>query len=173
MSAFRRPRAINAEDGYSTFDCGEPTLNDWLQSRALKNETAGASRTFVSVDEAGSVAGYYCLSASSLTRDEVAGKLARNMPMPVPVILIGRLAVDERFKGQGLGVSLLQDGIAKGIEAAHLVGTRAFIVDALNESAERFYLKFGFAHVPTTSRRAMYLLITDAEATIHATAESA
>ncbi len=173
MSTFHRARAINAGDDCSSFDCGEPTLNDWLQSRALKNEMAGASRTFVSVDETGSVAGYYCLSASSLNREEVAGKVGRNMPMPIPVILIGRLAVDDRFKGQGLGASLLQDAIAKGIEAAHLVGARAFIVDALNESAERFYLKFGFAHMPPTSRRAMYLLMTDAEATIQTAGESA
>lgn len=166
MSTFRRPRALTAEDDSSTFDCGEPSLNDWLRLRALKNETTGASRTFVSVDEAGSVAGYYCLSASSLSREEVAGKVGRNMPMPIPVILIGRLAVDERFKGQGLGVSLLRDAIAKGIEAAHLVGARAFVVDALNESAEQFYAKFGFAHMPPTGRRAMYLLMTDAEATI-------
>jgi len=166
LSTFRRSRALNAEDDFSTFDCGEPSLNEWLRSRALKNEATGASRTFVSVDESRAVAGYYCLSANSLSREEVAGKLGRNVPTPIPVILIGRLAVDERFKGGGLGASLLQDAIAKGVEAAHLVGARAFAVDALNDSAEAFYAKFGFAHMPATSRRAMYLLTADAEATI-------
>jgi len=88
------------------------------------------------------------------------------MPNPIPVILIGRLAVDKRFKGQGLGASLLQHALLKGIEASRIVGARAFIVDALDDDAERFYSKFGFTLMPPASKRAMYLLTKDAEATV-------
>ena len=88
------------------------------------------------------------------------------MPSPIPIILIGRLAVDERFKGHGLGASLLQDAVLKGVEASRSLGARAFVVDALNEDAERFYGKFGFDLMPSAGRRAMFLLVADAEATI-------
>jgi predicted N-acetyltransferase YhbS len=162
----RRPRALSPDDRYQDFDCGEPTLNEWLQRRAVKNEATGASRTFVSIDGTGTVAGYYCLSASSLSLEDAPGRLKRNMPAPIPVILIGRLAVDHRFAGHGLGASLLQDAVLKGLEASRIVGARAFIVDALKDSVESFDAKFGFERMPPATKRAMYLLVQDAEATI-------
>ncbi|MDO7883661.1 GNAT family N-acetyltransferase [Salinibacterium soli] len=138
-----------------------------MRSRALKNETTGASRTFVTVEnESGKVAGYYCLSAGSLALEDASGRVKRNMPSPIPIILIGRLAVDRQFQGYGLGASMLQDAVLKGVEASRLLGARAFVVDALNEEAERFYRKFGFELMPHAAKRAMYLLVADAEATI-------
>ena len=104
-----------------------------MRSRALKNDLTGASRTFVSVDsDTGLVAGYYCLSASSLAREEATSNLRRNMPDPIPVILIGRLAVDERFQGLGLGFSLLQEALRKGYEVSRVIGARAFVVHAIS-----------------------------------------
>lgn len=165
--SFRSPRPLLAADTVSTFDCGAESLNNWLRTRALKNETTGASRTFVSIDsETETVAGYYCLSASSLLLEAAPGGVRRNMPDPIPVILIGRLAVDEVFKGKGLGASLLQHALLKGLEASRIIGARAFIVDALDDDAERFYSKFGFALMPPASKRAMYLLVKDAEVTL-------
>ncbi len=165
--SFRSPRPLLAADNVSTFDCGAPSLNEWLRTRALKNETTGASRTFVSIDsETEAVAGYYCLSASSLLLEAAPGGVRRNMPDPIPVILIGRLAVDQTFKGKGLGASLLQHALLKGVEASRIIGARAFIVDALDDDAEAFYRKFGFAPMPPASKRAMYLLVKDAEATL-------
>lgn len=165
--SLRSPRPLLASDDVSTFDCGAESLNDWLHSRALKNEMTGASRTFVSVDsETASIAGYYCLSASSVRLEDTPSKVRRNMPDPIPVILIGRLAVDWKFKGRGLGASLLQDAMLKGIEASRILGARAIIVDALDAGAESFYNKFGFTLMPSASKRAMYLLVKDAEATI-------
>lgn len=149
------------------FDCGEPSLNNWLTLRALRNETAGSSRTFISVNaDTDEVAGYYCLSASSLLRENAPGAVARNMPDPIPVILIGRLAVDLRHKGLGLGASLLQHAILKGIEASRSIGARAFIVDALTEAAGTFYARFGFTPIPPDNERTMYLLLKDAEETL-------
>lgn len=167
MSTFHRPRAIARDDAFVSFDCGEPSLNEWLRSRALKNEQTGASRTFVTAEaDTGKVAGYYCLSAGALAPEDAPGRVRRNMPAPIPIILIGRLAVDERFKGHGLGASLLQDAVLKGIEASRILGARTFIVDALNDDAERFYRKFGFELMPPASKRAMFLLVADAETTI-------
>lgn len=168
MTDFARPRPITPKDDCSGFNCGEPSLDSWLQLRAIKNEEAGASRTFISIErDSGVIAGYYCLSASSLAREDATSALRANMPDPIPVILIGRLAVDARFTGQGLGFSLLKDALSKGIEASRTVGARAFVVHALSDAAESFYRKFGFALVPE-SARVMYIRIRDAEATIAA-----
>lgn len=165
--SFRSPRPLTASDDVSRFDCGEQSLNNWLNLRAIKNEATGASRTFVSIEsETDRIAGYYCLSASSLRQEDAPGKVTRNMPDPVPVILLGRLAVDQDFKGRSLGASLLQDALLKGVEASRILGARAFLVDALDSDAERFYEKFGFTLMPPASKRAMYLLVKDAEATI-------
>lgn len=167
MTTFRRPRGLTAGDPVSRFDCGEPSLNEWLRGRALKNETTGASRTFVSIEgDSGEIAGYYCLSASALAPESAPGRIRRNMPTPIPVILIGRLAVDLRHGGRGLGASLLRDAVVKGIEASRIIGARAFIVDALNDAAANFYRRYGFEPVPPDSERAMYLLVADAEATV-------
>lgn len=165
--SFRAPRALIGADDTASFECGAASLNDWLRNRALKNEQTGASRTFVSISsDDNTVAGYYCLSASSLLLDDAPGGVRRNMPDPIPVILIGRLAVDLRFAGQGLGASLLQHAMVKGLEASRIIGARAFIVDAIDDAAESFYAKFGFTRLPPSSKRAMYLLTKDAEATV-------
>ena len=95
------------------------------------------------------------------------GAIRRNAPDPIPVILIGRLAVDTRFAGRGLGYSLLRDALTKGLEAAHLVGSRALVVDALDDEAVGFYAKFGFAPMPG-SARALYITMDEARATIAA-----
>ncbi len=171
MTAFRRPRAIAAGDQVADFDCGEPSLNEWLTARAMRNETTGASRTFVSIDgdsDAGSraVAGYYCLSASALAINQTSGSVRRNMPDPIPVILIGRLAVDRNYHGRGLGASLLQHALSKGIEASRIIGARAFVVSALNDSAEEFYRQYGFEPLPLVGGWAMSILMKDAEATV-------
>jgi predicted N-acetyltransferase YhbS len=166
LNQFVRPRPIEPGDAVARFDCGEDTLNDWLVNRALRNEKGGASRTFVTLErELGVVAGYYCLSASSIHSEAAPGALRRNMPDPIPIILIGRLAVDARFGGQGVGASLLQDAVIKSIEASRLIGARAVLVHALSESAESFYSRFGFQCVPN-NRRVMFLLTKDAELTV-------
>jgi predicted N-acetyltransferase YhbS len=166
LSSFGRPRPITANDDVSTFACGQQTLDNWLHLRAIKNEADGNSRTFVTIErETGLIAGYYCLSSHSVSREEASGSLRRNAPDPIPVVLIGRLAVDSRFQGQGVGYSLLQDALSKGIEAANLVGSRAFLVDALDRTAVTFYEKFGFRLMPD-SARALYILAKDARATV-------
>lgn len=166
MTVLRRPRPVTAADDTSHFDCGNASLTSWLQIRAIRNEAGGASRTFVSMDDAaGVIAGYYCLAASSLRPDEAPGGLRRNMPDPIPVVLIGRLAVGLDYQGRGLGASLLQDAVLKSVEASRLVGARAVIVYAIDDAAVSFYERFGFTSMPG-SARCLYLLVSDAEKTL-------
>jgi len=166
LTSFARPRPITPHDDVSAFNGGQLSLDNWLHLRAIKNEASGFSRTFISVErDTGLIAGYYCLSASSLAREDAAGALARNAPDPIPVLLIGRLAVDIRFQHRGVGSSLLHEAVLKGVEASRLIGARAILVDALDDIAVAFYTRAGFTPVPRSSR-VMYLRMKDAEMTI-------
>ncbi|CAN5288556.1 hypothetical protein BH09ACT6_BH09ACT6_13560 [soil metagenome] len=160
---------LEPSDPVAEFDCGETSLDIWLSGRAIKNEATGASRAFVSVErERALIGGSYSVSTGSLSLNIAPGTLRRNMPSPIPVVLIGRLAVDERFTGSGLGASLLQDALLKCIEAARSVGIRAIVVDAPNEASASFYRKFGFESMPLVRDGAMYLVVKNTEATIPA-----
>ncbi|MFD4421936.1 GNAT family N-acetyltransferase [Agromyces sp. NPDC058484] len=140
-------------------------LDNWLLRFASRKERTGASRTMVSVTREGRIAGYYSLSASSLVREDAPSVLARNQPDPIPVILIGRLAVDHAFSGAGLGASLLQHAVLQAIRAAEIIGMRAILVHALTEDVVTFYERFGFQRFPGSSR-ALSLLAGDARATV-------
>jgi GNAT superfamily N-acetyltransferase len=113
-------------------------LNDWLRERALKNESR-FSRSYVVCDSA-RVAGYYCLSAGAVQREAAPGKLRRNAPDAVPVSILGRLAVDRGYGGQGLGASLLADALRRIAGAAQSIGIAAVLVQAKDEAARAFYL---------------------------------
>ena len=141
------PQPINPSPQLSVFDCGRPLLDPWLRRRAARNESAGASRTYV-VGEGARVVGYYSLSSGSVECHLAPGKVRRNMPDPIPVMLIGRLAVDKSHQGTGLGRALLKDAILRALKAAQIVGTRALLVHALDEDAKRFYSHNGFLASP-------------------------
>ncbi|WP_137112398.1 GNAT family N-acetyltransferase [Rhodobacter sp. SY28-1] len=132
------PVAISPAHDLSWFDCGVPVLNDWLRERALKNESR-FSRTYVVCDGA-RVAGYFCLSAGAVQREAAPGKLRRNAPDSVPVSIIGRLAVDREYGGQGLGANLLADALRRIVGAAQSIGIAAVLVQAKDETARAWYL---------------------------------
>lgn len=148
MGKITSPAPIQKEHQTQGFDCSISSLNEWLVRRAMKNEYSGASRTYVVCSEHRRVVGYYALAAGSVTRDDVPGKIKRNMPEPIPVLVLGRLAVDYRYHGKGIGQGLLKDAVAKAINVSLQIGTRALLVHALNKEAERFYLKHGFISGP-------------------------
>lgn len=162
MSGYSRPRPISDSDDVATFDSGETSLDDYLLKRALANHAGGASRCFVTSWE-GRVVGYYALASGSVAHADLSGKVRRNMPDPVPVILLSRLAVDRKHQGRGLGESLLRDAIARGVQVAEQIGVRAILVHALHDDARRFYLRFGFEPSPTDPLH-LLLLIKDAKA---------
>lgn len=151
--AVSAPERLSLAHKLSQFDCGDPSLNDWLKKRALSNN-GKTSQTFV-VEIGGEVAGYYSLAAGAVERDAAPSKLKRNSVDPIPVVVLGRLAVDLRFRGRGLGADLLRDAILRSIRIAEDVGVRALLVHALDESAVDFYKRFNFLPSPISERTLM------------------
>lgn len=141
------PQPINADHTLALFDSGQTSLDDWLKQRALKNEIAGASRTYVICEDA-NVVGYYCLTSGSVEHRQAPGRVRRNMPDPIPVMLMGRLAVDRTQQGKGLGRALLKDAILRTLKAAEFAGIRALLVHALDNQAAEFYRHNGFLPSP-------------------------
>lgn len=142
------PRLLDQSHLVADFECGERTLDDWLKRRALANQSTGASRTFVVSDEQQRVWGYYALAVGAVSHQEASAALRRNMPDPIPVIVLARLAVDFRAQGIKLGAGLLQDAVARALSVAQNAGVRALLVHALNERAKQFYEHYGFQSSP-------------------------
>ncbi len=163
MSAERRigrPDKLSPEHDVSQFHCGEPTLDDWLRRRAFQNEESGASRTYV-ICMGNRVVGYYALAVGAVAHVEAPGRIRRNMPHPIPVMVIARLAVDATAEGQALGPALLRDAVLRTVQASEIAGIRAILVHAISERAKRFYEKWGFIVSPVEP---MTLMITMTEA---------
>jgi GNAT superfamily N-acetyltransferase len=154
------PEKLSAEHNLSEFDSGELVLDDWLRRRALNNEASGASRTYV-VCVGRKVVGYYALSAGAIAHTHAPGRIKRNMPDPIPVVVLGRLAVNKAAQGKGVGTGLLRDAILRTLQAAEIAGVRAILVHAISEAAKRFYEKYGFVASPVDP---MTVMITTAEA---------
>ncbi|MCG6858998.1 MAG: GNAT family N-acetyltransferase [Salaquimonas sp.] len=145
------PVPLIAEHDISTFNCGEPVLNDWLRHRALKNESR-FSRTYV-VCEDNRVVAYFCIAAGAVERAAAPNKLRRNAPDTIPVSVIGRLAVDREYAGRGLGADILSDALHRIAIASQSIGIGAVLVHAKDEKARRFYMKCAeFIEYPVDSR---------------------
>lgn len=153
------PEKLTPEHNISSFDSGVPQLDDWLKRRALPNEKSGASRTYV-VCAGGRVVGYYALATGAVAHSEVTAKVRRNMPEPIPVMVLGRLAIDQAYQGRRLGASLLRDAILRTLQAAEIAGIRAILVHAISEDAKKFYERCGFSPSPVDP---MTLMITIAD----------
>ncbi len=158
------PQPIKTEHCLEDFNCGNSELNDWLRERAFKNEDCGASRTYV-VTVGNKVIAYYCLANGSVFHSIATGKVRRNMPDPIPVMVIGRLAVDQNWQGRGIGYGLVRDAVLRTLNAAEIAGIRAILVHALNEKAKQFYEKCGFVASPTAPMMLM-ITITDIKAAL-------
>jgi len=154
------PEHLTAAHDVSAFDSGAPDLDGWLRKRALANEVTGASRTYV-VCAGGRVVGYYALASGGVAQTAAPGRVRRNMPDPVPVMILVRLAVDRARQGRNLGASLLRDAVMRTLQAAGIAGIRAILVTAISEDAKRFYERRGFAVSPVDP---MVLIITVADA---------
>lgn len=143
----RAPEPLRPDHVLVNFDCGTPALNAWLQRRAAANQASGASRTFVAC-EGGRVVGYYALASSAVAQVAAPGRFRRNMPDPIPVVVLARLAVDVRAQGLGLGRALFQDAVWRIVQAADAIGIRGMIVHAVSEEAKAFYLGLGLDESP-------------------------
>jgi GNAT superfamily N-acetyltransferase len=141
------PEPLNPDHAIAGFDCGVASLNTWLELRAMANQVSGASRTFVVCDD-GKVVGYYALASSAVAPAAAPGRFRRNMPDPVLVVVLGRLAIAISHHGQGLGRALFQDAALRVIHAADAIGIRGMVVHALSEEAGNFYLRLGLDESP-------------------------
>lgn len=131
------------------FTCGEASLDEWLKRRALSNQLSGASRTFVVVTEQDQqVVGYYALAAGAVAHQLATSGVRRNMPDPIPVLVLARLAVDDRAQGRQLGAALLQDAVQRAVVVSQNAGVRALLVHAIHDRAKQFYLHYGFQESP-------------------------
>lgn len=141
--ALAAPIPLSPPHDCSAFDCDHAGLAEWLRQRARNNEAAQGSRCFV-VCEGERVVGFYALAAGSVRRAMTPGAVRRNMPDPVPAIVLGRLAVDRAWQGQGLGADLLQDAVLRAVRASREIGARVLLCHAVDDRARRFYLHHGF-----------------------------
>lgn len=154
------PEPLGARHDVSQFDSGIESLNTWLQRRTRLNEVKGGARTYV-VCDGDKVIAFYSLAASSVERRRVSSRVGRNMPEPIPVILLGQLAVDVNYQGRGLGSDLLIDAGKRALRVADVIGARAIVVQAFNEEVRTFYERFGF--LPFSDREPLMLLLRISE----------
>ena len=164
MDPLSAPEHLSAAHDVSAFDSGVPELDIWLKRRALQNEASGASRTYV-VFAVGRVIGYYALATGAVAQHRATGKVRRNMPEPIPVMVLGRLAVDRGHQGQGLGAALLKDALLRTLNVASMAGIRAVLLHAISDDARRFYERAGFSASPVDPMT-MMMTLADVEKAI-------
>ena len=158
------PRALLAVDDRDAFDCGRDSLNAWFKRHAWNNHVDGASRVSVMTDiETGKIVGYVTLSAAQIERSFLPRPLQRNRPDPVPATLLGQLAVDVAYQGQGHAKSLLLFAIKTALRAAEMIGTTGVITHPLDDGVRGFYAAYGFTNLPFDPRRAMMARMVELE----------
>lgn len=154
------PEPLADHHDFADFRSGQAALDDWLKRRARANQISGASRTFVVCEdapEARRVIAYYALASGVVAVEAAPGRFRRNMPNPIPVAVLGRLAVDRAWQGRGLGRALVRDAALRVAQAANAIGIRGILVHAISEEAKAFYLALGFDVSPM---EAMTLMVT-------------
>ncbi|MGA7339529.1 MAG: GNAT family N-acetyltransferase [Terracidiphilus sp.] len=156
ISRLRPPELLGEPHELEEFLCGEPTLDDWLRRRARANQASGASRTYVAC-VGQRVAGHYALASGAVSVESAPGRFRRNMPNPIPVAVLARLAVDRNWQGQGLGRALFRDAAERVANAADAIGIRGIVVHAISKEAKNFYLALGFDPSP---QEPMMLMVT-------------
>jgi GNAT superfamily N-acetyltransferase len=150
------PEPLASHHLLADFSCGIDALDDWLKRRALTNQTSGATRTFVTCLD-NKVVGYYALASGGISSEAALGKFRRNMPNPIPVVILARLAIDRSCQGKGLGRALFRDAALRLDRAADTIGIRGIIVHAISTEAKNFYMALGFNESPIEP---MTLMIT-------------
>jgi len=156
--AWSAPEPLGPHHSLEGFDCGKPTLNDWLLRHARQAQSSGSARTFVVTDD-GRVAGYFSLTVGQVDTLEAPERLRKGMGLyPIPVVILARLAVDQRDRGRGLGVGMLKDAIRRTFVIAEQAGIRALLTQPIDEDAARFYRRFGFEASPLREQQLLLLL---------------
>jgi GNAT superfamily N-acetyltransferase len=158
---------LSADHNVDTFDCGQPSLNQFLQRFALVNQKANSAQTYVCCIN-GKVAGFYSLTVGSVELMSAPLRVSKGLARhPVPVMILARLAVDQSHQGKGLGQALLKDALLRTAQAADLAGIRALLVHAKDEAARQWYESWEFEASPTDSFH-LFLLLKDIKALLGA-----
>jgi GNAT superfamily N-acetyltransferase len=156
------PEPLGPQHEVAAFSNGRhASLDDWLRQRSRTSEGLPA-RTYVTcaADPVNQVVGYYAISTAAAHRVAMPStKLRKGMPEEVPLLLLGRLAVDAAFQGQGLGAALLADALRRCAAASVIAGVRGVLAHAIDDEAVRFYLRHGFAAAPPLGERTMLIPI--------------
>ncbi len=158
------PERLAGHHQVQDFHSGESSLDDWLRRRARADQASGASRAYV-VCDAEKVAGYYALASGAIAVAAAPGRFRRNMPDPIPVAVLARLAVDQAYQERGLGRALFRNAARRVASAADVIGIRGMVVHAISEEAKRLYLALGFdpcPHEPMT----LVVTLSDLRATL-------
>lgn len=164
MAEVTAPRPLAEDDNRSRFDCGRESLNGWFRRHAWHNHAAGISRTSVICEIAtGFVAGYVTLSAAQIEREFLAKAHQRNKPDPVPVTLLGQLAVDKAYQGQGHARSLLLHALSTALRASREIGSFGVVTHPLDDAVRSFYARWGFQDLPFDPGRTMTVRMVDLE----------
>ncbi len=164
MVAVMPPRPLSEDDDRTLFDCGRDSLNAWFRRHALFNHLNGASRVTVIADTtSGRIAGYVTLSAASIERAFLPKPLQRNRPDPMPATLLGQLAVDKNYQGQGLSNSLLLFALRTALLGADTIGSIGVLTHPLDDNVRQLYASWGFEDLPFDPRRGMLLRMIDAK----------
>ena len=156
-SQLTKPERLNRDHDRAEFSSGKDALDHWLAHKALHNDQADASRTYV-VCEDNQVIAYYCLATGAVEQSKTAGRLRRNMPDPIPVMILGRLAVGVAWQGQGIGAALLQDAFLRTIQVSEIASVKALMVHVISDKAVEFYKKWGF-HPSPVNPKTLFLSI--------------
>jgi GNAT superfamily N-acetyltransferase len=159
------PVLLSKSHDRGAFDCGVSALNEYLKLYALQNQKKDAARTYVATKD-NRIVGYYTLAYGSVACDEVPPSVQASLARyPIPVILLARLAVDLRERGQGVGAGLLKDALIRTLQAAEIAGLRAMLVHAKDDAAKSFYERFGFEPFPTAPYH-LFLRVSDIKASV-------
>ena len=162
MGEITEPRPLQKTDNRTDFDCGHAVLNHWFQRHAWGNEKVNSSRTYVMVEEGGvNVVGYVTLATGQIERNFLQKSKQRNMPDLVPVLILGQLAIDIKYQGQGVGSRLLQFALQLTIATSRSVGTVGVLTHPLYPDVRAFYEKWGFIELLGDPKRSMFLSVKD------------
>jgi len=155
---------LTASDDRSAFDCGRESLNHWFERHAWRNQLGDSSRTSIICDTAnGAIAGYVSLSAAQIEREHLPKSAQRNRPDPVPAVLLGQLAVDLNYQGQGIARSLLLFAVSTAIRFSKDIGCFGVLTHPLDDKVRGFYRRFGFEDLPSDPKHGMVVRIADLE----------
>jgi GNAT superfamily N-acetyltransferase len=158
---------LDSKHELANFHCGVKRLDDWLKSYALENQRRDLSRTFVLVEDTGSVVGYYSLTMGGVRRQQLPPRFGRGLPdVEIGMVLLGRLAVDTRRRGEGLGRDLLVDAVLQAVAAGEHAAARFLAVDPIDEAARGFYKHFGFRDVPGDEHDRMFMRLDEVRASL-------